>query len=351
MQWNDLISKRKTTYSWDPTVPDKELIDEIIREIHEFCPSKQRKVPFYIDLIDNTEHNYRPNAYKILLDNKAIIQEKVVQFIKDKVDDVIAPFNGYQYNESKCIRDVGYVISGYANDLRYETNKNTCYMASSYWKNNVPQVRQHVEIVVHSYIKEILVSLLRNNNAESEALTEIEGLADIIISVIENGKSALPNITPGRGNLRHDIFHGTDRKGNGVGNDIRNPQVLAPWLLAFSVRHLDDNAIGLNEEMKDPNKFINIVENEIGLTSMFAVLSAISKGLDTGFCACIRNGFEISQRLGHRQDEPVILYLGIGYKSNNVTYYNPVIHEHSSIPNRDYDTKPSLDVYFKEITT
>lgn len=351
MQWNDLISKRKTTYSWDSKVPDKELIDEIIREIHEFCPSKQRKVPFYIDLIDNREHNYRPIAYKILLDNKPIIQESVVQFIKDRVKEDVAPFNGYQYNESKCIRDVGYVISGYANDLRYETNKNTCYMASSYWKNDVPQVRQYVEVVVHSYIKEMLVTLLQNDDAEAEAVIEIQKLSDIIISVIKDGISVLPEILPGKGNLRHDIFHGTDRKGNGIGNDIRNPQVLAPWLLAFSVRNLDDSSIGLNTEMKDPIKARHITENEIGLASMFAVLSAIPKGLDTGFCACIRNGSEIAERLGHRKNEPVILYLGIGYGSNDPTYYNPVIHETLPIPNRDYDTKPPLDLYFKEITT
>jgi hypothetical protein len=351
MQWNDLILKRKTTYSWSDKIPDKQLIDEIIREIHEFCPSKQRKVPFYIDLIDNREHNYRPIAYKILLDNKSIIQDIVVQFIKDKVEKAVAPFNGYQYDESKCIRDVGYVISGYANDLRYETNKNTCYMASSYWKKDVPQVRQHIEVIVHAYIKEILVTLLQRNNAEAEAVTEIQKLADVIISVIKNGTSDLPEILPGRGNLRHDIFHGTDRKGDGVGDDIRNPQVLAPWLLAFSIRNLDDNSIGLNTEMKDPVKARLITENEIGLASMFAVLSATSKGLNTGFCACIRNGSEIAERLGHRKNEPVILYLGIGYELDGYTYYNPVIHKKLLIPNRDYDTKPPLDIYFKEITT
>jgi hypothetical protein len=351
MQWNDIISKRKTTYSWDNRIPDKVLIDEIIKEIHNFCPSKQRKVPFYIDLIDNTEHNYRPIAYKILLDNKSNIQHNVVQFIKDKVKEGIAPFNGYQYDESKCIRDVGYVISGYANDLKYETNKNTHYMASSYWKNNVPQVRQHVELVVHTYMKELLVSLFQNSEVEDTAVTEIKVLTDIVISVIEIGPSALPAILPGKGNLRHDIFHGTDRKGNGFAADLRNPQVLAPWLLAFSIRYLDDQEIGLNDEMKDPIKARNISENEIGIASMFAVASAISKGLDTGFCACIRNGAEIAERLGHKKHEQVILYLGIGYGLNETTYYNPVIHNHLSIPNRDYDTKPSLDVYFKEVHT
>ncbi len=351
MQWNDFILNRKTTYSWDNRVPDKTLIDEIIKEIHNFCPSKQRKVPFYIDLIDNTEHNYRPIAYRILLDNKTNIQNAVTEFIKEKVKQGIPPFNGYQYDEAKCVRDVGYVISGYANDLKYESNKNTCYMASSYWKNDVPQVRQSVEVVVHAYIKDLLVLLLQNNNAESQAITEIKDLADTVILVIKNGKFALPEIIQGKGNLRYDIFQGTDRKGNGVGNDIRNPQVLAPWLLAFSVRHLDDTAIGLNDEMKDPIKARNISENEIGLVSMFTVLSALAKGLDTGFCACIRNGSEIAQRLGHKKEEQVILYLGIGYGSTAVSYYNPVIHEHLGIPNRDYDIKPPLDVYFKEIKT
>ena len=61
MEWTNVIAKRRTTYRWTDQTPDKSLIDEIVQEIHNYCPSKQKKVPFFIDVIDNTD----PNAINI----------------------------------------------------------------------------------------------------------------------------------------------------------------------------------------------------------------------------------------------------------------------------------------------
>jgi hypothetical protein len=346
MEWNDIISKRKNTYNWTNQTPDRSLIEKIVSEIHSFCPSKQRKIPFYIDIIDNKDYCHNLNLYNFLLDSKSIIQFKVINWLKNQVELRVGPFVNYKYDEKKCLRDIGFVISSFANDIKYHTNKYTIKMASGYWKDDIPQVRQYIECRVHLYLKEVIITLLKENNM-NQYVHILEDRTTIVINAIEKGLDSLPKIVEGTDNLRLDIFYGTDRKGNGRADDLRNPQVLAPWLLAFSMRILDD--VGLNIEMKDHNKARNVSENEIGIASMFAVLSATAMGLDTGFCACIRNGKEIGKRLGHRPGEDTLLYIGIGYGSFDRKYFNPIIHSELDIPNSDYDQKPNLETYLKFI--
>lgn len=345
MEWNNIISKRKNTYNWLEQIPSRSLIEEIVSEIHKFCPSKQRKMPFYIDLLDNNNYNHNIKLYNFLLENKESIQKNTTAWLKTQVLGKVDPFLNYIYDEAKCFRDIGFVISGMANDIKFNTNKYTCQMASGYYKDGKIQVRKFAEVQTHRYLKQFLLDLAAKCQIDNESINLLNDRSNIIINVLDKGLASLPPVVEGIHNIRHDIFFGTDRKGNNRADDLRNPQVLAPWLLVFSMRILDD--VGLNTEMKDPNKARNVSENEIGLASMFAVLSATAKGLDTGFCACIRNGSEISKRLGHRQNEDVLLYIGIGYRNNETKYYNPLIHQYLHIPDSDYDTKPTSDKYFK----
>jgi hypothetical protein len=347
MEWNDVVSKRKNTYNWKKDVPSIELINQIVQEIHQYCPSKQRKIPFYLDILDNSkEYNQNLKLYNLLLENKSSISRMLVEWIDQRVAAKECPFQDYVYDKSKCHRDIGYVISGYANDIRYSSNLSTIRNSRSYWKDGEPQVRQFAEILAHKFIKTQLLSLLNENNITQKFKNKISDLCDIIINVIDRGYSSIPAEEKGQGNIRYEIFEGTDRKGLGLANDIRNPQVLSPYLFVFSSRTLNDNEIGWNREMQDHVKARNVSENEIGITSMFAALSASAKGLDTGFCACIRNGSEIARMLGHK-NEQVLLYLGVGYRDDNKKYYCPVIHDFKDIPNRDYDQKPSLEKYYK----
>lgn len=350
MNWNKLITNRHNTYNWSNKIPARELIDQIVEELHTYAPSKQRKVPYYLDVIDNKDYNYNPKLFNLILINKTSIQNKVVEWISQQVSANIPPFDGYKYDRSKCIRDVGYVLSGYANDVKFNSNRSTIRMSKAYWNNGVPQVRQFVEIKTHTYIKELLLNILDSNSIVGESRDHLSSLCDITISVIENGISSIPKVKEGKGNLRFEIFEGTDRKGDGRANDLKNPQVLAPYLFVFSSRTLDPKEIGLNRELHDHIKARNVSENEIGLASMFTVLSATAKKLDTGFCACIRNGNEIAERLGHK-NESVILYVGVGYSDPNSKYYCPSIHEHLDIPDSNFDKKPSLNRYYKFIET
>jgi hypothetical protein len=351
MEWSNVIAKRRTTYRWTEQVPDRSSIEEIVQELHNYCPSKQKKVPFFIDVIDNTDPNAAPNAVELMINNKNLIQTQATNWIAQQVAQGVSPFNGFVYNESKCTRDIGFMLSAIINDVRYSTNQYTRDYVSTYWKDGAPRVRQFAEIPTWNYIKEFIINqiLPTANNLEIGVAEQISTLIDNLKSVIQNGPSALPVLIPGLSRIRMKLWESVDRKGDGKIDDIRNPQVLAPWLLLFSYRHLTDQEIGINVELKSLNKSREISQNEIGMASMFAVLSAETRGLDTAFCACIRNKSEIASLLGHNNLDIPIVAVGIGHRDTTPgnTYFNKLIYDIKSIPNSDYDTRPAITKYVR----
>jgi hypothetical protein len=169
MEWSNVITKRRTTYRWTEQVPDRSLIEEIVQEIHNYCPSKQKKVPFFIDVIDNTDPNAAPNAVQLLINNKSLIQTTATNWIAQQVAQNVSPFNGFTYDASKCTRDIGFMMSAIINDIRYSTNQYTRDYVSTYWKNGAPRVRQFAEIPTWEYIKGLLINkiLPTGNNIET----------------------------------------------------------------------------------------------------------------------------------------------------------------------------------------
>ena len=59
-----------------------------------------------------TASQSRQSAYNLLLDNKTLIQNETIEYI-----NVVYP--SLKYNQTKCRRDVGYIIDGAATDLLY----------------------------------------------------------------------------------------------------------------------------------------------------------------------------------------------------------------------------------------
>jgi len=218
MNWQKVIAKRKTTYSWLDKVPDRSLVDQIVQELHDHCPSKQRKVPFYLDIIDNTEFNNDTEAYEFLLASKDLIRQEAVNFIEERIAIGDDTFIDYTYDKSKCLRDVGYVVSAYANDIRYDTNKSTIEMARGYWLNGKPQVRRFAEVPVHIHLKEFIGKLATKSKLKSKSVKHIKSLCDIIINVIENGIEIVISI-----------------------NNINAPQQLIERKRKFE-QNMDDNA-------------------------------------------------------------------------------------------------------------
>jgi hypothetical protein len=51
MEFNKVLQNRINTYNWTDQIPDQTLIDDIVNGIHEFVPSKQRRVRYNIRVI------------------------------------------------------------------------------------------------------------------------------------------------------------------------------------------------------------------------------------------------------------------------------------------------------------
>lgn len=106
-----------------------------------------------------------------------------------------------------------------------------------------------------------------------------------------------------------------------------NPQVLAPYLLIFSIRNPGD----------DPYDFANIgFDNfakqlscvEIGIASDFIIHSVAAHGMNSGFCRCfnredIKTSQYIADKLGLKHIDEMVLCIGIGYPNNKFETLNP----------------------------
>lgn len=334
MEWLDIIKKRKTTYRWTSAVPDSTEIEKIINQIHEYCPSKQKKVPFFIDVIDNTDPNAAPKAVELLIQNKSYIEFQLLS-------------ENSLYNK----RDIGVIIASIINDIRYSTNQYTRDYVSSYWMNKNLEIKKNLTISICESLENIIINdiFLKLLDIEVGTPAHVSNLIKDLKLGIENGVSSLPELVPGLPRLRMKLWESADRKGLGNIYDIRNPQILAPWLLVFSQRKLTDEEIGLNSEMKDDGSHEKISNQEIGMASMFACLSAENLGFDTAFCACMHNKEEIASLLGHTSSDLHVVILGIGYRESSPgnTYFNKLVYDNLNIPDSDYDTRPSKMKYVK----
>lgn len=368
MEWSNLIAQRKTIYRWNNQVPPKATIDQVIDEVHNFCPSKQKKVPFWIDIIDNTDPNMAPNAVELLTRNKVFIQKQVASWIATQVQQGVSPFNGYVYDAAKCERDIGYIVAALRLDVRYSTNQYIRDCARTYWNpNGQPRVRQFAELATYLYVKDLIQNFVLTNRpapvtqnsstqyinnalvAEAGASIRVGTDIDALRNVLQGGWANLPVLVPGVKRVRMKFWEAVDRKGTGRIDDIRNPQVLAPWLMVFSYRNMTSNEIGLNAELNIPAQLKEVSQNEIGIASIFAMLSAEDKGIDTAFCACIRNKTELAGLLGHQPNEIPVVAVGMGYKETTPgnTYFNPLICEQKSIPDSNFDTRPPKENYIR----
>ena len=125
--------------------------------------------------------------------------------------DVCWPLT-YTYNQAKCERDLGYILTGYLNDLRYGGNSVTSKYAKKYWDgetaqvdgNRVPEIDTHAHIgdLITDYImpeviwpKLGLVDQVTDTTIVYEGVTataRIDTLVSVIVNVITTGLTALP---------------------------------------------------------------------------------------------------------------------------------------------------------------
>jgi hypothetical protein len=158
------------------------------------------------------------NAVALLLANKDFIIEEMSQYIKNQIiantANVSSPYYGYVYDnvrETKCKRDVGYVLDAYIYDLTYGGNSLTYAIASRYYINGVVQVvSTDVEVNTQTFIRTLITTNILTNTpatvlnlvSETQTLLSNAGgaasisrttiLANYVINTIDLGLAQLP---------------------------------------------------------------------------------------------------------------------------------------------------------------
>ena len=119
-----------------------------------------------------------------------------------------------------------------------------------------------------------------------------------------------------------------------VEEDAGNPQVLAPYLLGFCRRDIEETAT------KQDYRIAEDIENysclEMGIQATYIMLELKNRGLDTGIVSCIQDQDVAAELLG--LPKKCKLIIGIGYSSYNIrsqeprTYHDPRINKTKPIP-------------------
>jgi len=104
--------------------------------------------------------NKYPNAWALFDANIAFMKAEVKAFINNKILEGLGSWNGYTFSEEKCDRDVGYIIDGYQNDLRYNGNEKTTSVVTKYWDGDTPQIDgdRVPEIEAHTFLRNLILN-------------------------------------------------------------------------------------------------------------------------------------------------------------------------------------------------
>ena len=64
MDWIDILQTKKQTFLWSDKIPEREIIDTILDEVHTHCPSKQNNVPYKIEVLDWADEERRHKIFE-----------------------------------------------------------------------------------------------------------------------------------------------------------------------------------------------------------------------------------------------------------------------------------------------
>ena len=163
----------------------------------------------------NTPHPDTQYSYDLLLANKEFIQNETIAFVNAKYPNLY-------YNETKCRRDVGYIVDAAATDLLYKGNQRAVIAGEFYFK--YPSIATDVQLtettVAINYAKRLSISVIKSDviptpkivsntfnnikvtnipqyvSASSATTYEVNRVSSsfsIVNTIIKNGLVATPN--------------------------------------------------------------------------------------------------------------------------------------------------------------
>ena len=301
----------------------------------------------------------------ILEEHKNTIVTKLTEYVMTEHPDRTTEY-------TKCFRDLSYMFDTLCQSLHsnnIELMKNFAYR---FWLHDKRMIVSYdVEFIVYDMLHEEVVALT-DDISEKEFVAEcIDTVKNIIIngrpkdfvtqdedswkkmvrarhswpvfkedpidkSVIEEIIDEMYHFMPSKQSkfpffvkvfdwsdpdIRHHIMLNCHRDPDDpVEIDEGNPQVLAPWLVAFSCRTPDESELDENTEFTNPSSVIRQGQLEIGIASSFLAYACEARGIQTGFCGCITRPDLLAENIG-MPDGWVSLFMGIGYADREATDY------------------------------
>jgi nitroreductase len=315
-----------------------------------------------------------------IIKHKSEIINSLISWIKKE-----HPLRTSEYH--KCYRDLEMIIDAIVLDLTNNTITETQYIVNKFWSRGEPMLQDYkVELQVYDILLPKIQNLVNKSKVTDYNIQLTHLIENIIKPTIINGPEyekntwdylcdrriatfnwtkqipdtniikkivhSIHEFTPSKQcrvrynidvipnyqneELKNIIYAGTHADNPKLPNSRYNPQVLAPWLLSFSVRWEG------NTEKRDVLYYEKEAWLDIGIAIQHTSLASVALGLDVGFCSCIQNQDEMKLLLNGRKP---VMYLCLGYRNNNVMYHCPVQNELIHIPKKNYDTKPLIEEY------
>jgi hypothetical protein len=106
------------------------------------------------------EFSKSPNSVSLIDMHRNLIIEEAAAFIEhQRINNI--KFKDYQYDQSKCRRDIDFLLSSLINDISYNTTENSIALAYKFFNGNGEcVVRRSMEIEVHYYLKNLIKNFI-----------------------------------------------------------------------------------------------------------------------------------------------------------------------------------------------
>jgi len=130
------------------------------------------------------------NARTAILDAKSKIQVDTIDFINET-------YSNFEYNQIKCSRDIGYIISAVVDDMVFNTNYKSVQAGTAYYRATSSEVvdNQKTEtIAAINFVKAAaLNSIVSNHSTSSVEYSRVSANFDIVTNILSSGTVVAPS--------------------------------------------------------------------------------------------------------------------------------------------------------------
>ena len=137
------------------------------------------------------------DSRRLLVSNKAFIQDEMDAWIISQIDNDTAPFessNKFSYNSSLCRRDVGLIVDAVSFDVLLGSNYQSRVAAEAYLRTTASVVTGIQKTATLRALEKLKDILLQSVNGNRLATDRVKNRMSIVIDVITLGMSLLPSV-------------------------------------------------------------------------------------------------------------------------------------------------------------